>query len=320
MLEATEVQYNSNKAVFVSNNKKSDNGDRLLQLYEDVFAGDLIQKKEGKDAFGNPCHSWAFEKNEVGLYKDTPAHEFIAKEYYFPKALSEYNNDLAKDLEKDPPKLVVNSALFNGMTVDDGSEEEYHSRGDVIRMYEAEVAHPKEGVSYYDVVIEAYYPVRIKSVDTNVTEEEAKKGITAKLDLDMYGSDPNGFYGFLNDMPNTEIIGYDPSTYVEGAVIAAARNWNKGWGNYVVDNTWGPTGDVDGPWFIDSHVMDELTRGKIEKMETNFRGDAYSFVINGIEYPVNSSHVSWFDIPDFINYDDEYVFYGHNGYILAVYK
>jgi len=266
-----------------------------VELYEEVFGGDLELDEAAGDDFGNPGHTWTYEDETVGTYTDTPAYDFTAEDEGFAAALKAYNKDLAKSYEKD--KLVINSVTVNGDSTEEGIEDfvaELPGTGDTVKMYEATVDEPAEGVTYYDIVIEKYFAVQIDKVDTDVDEDAAEEGISAYIDLKANGRT------FKAEVPNTDIVGYNASTYVEGAVIAIAPN-------YAAE-------DTDDPWMIDSYVMDELANGVVGETNTT-KG---TVTIDGTEYEYASSYVPVDGVtPDV---EMECTLYDYNGFALTSVK
>lgn len=215
-LQATEVEYDTSTTVVVGdatvavNSKVKDveatakqdlNEDKKLQLYEDVFGGDLKKAEDKADDFGRPAHTWNYEKDKVGTYGDSADYEFIANDSpTFEDALKDYDEDLYDDFYANDAEYSIEKIFING------SEGETINLGDKIELIETTD-------DVYRVVVTQYAAYQIDEVDTDVKTADAKDGVTAYVTFADLGT--------FND---DDVAGYDASTYVEDAVIAVALN------------------------------------------------------------------------------------------------
>ena len=262
-----------------------------VELYEEVFGGDLVLDPAKGDDFGNPGHSWTYDKDDVGTYVDSPAYEFTAEDMGFEAALEAFDKDLSKSYQKD--KLVIASFTVNG-DKEIGEPGSFMNSlpglGDKVKMYEATVDEPVDGVAYYDVVVEMYYAAQITKVDTDVDEDAAEEGITALLTLKSNGREST-------PIPDTDFVGFDASTFVEGAVVALAPNFGAE--------------SEDAPTYIDSYVMDELASGAIDEINMT----DYTATIAGTEYNFAKPKYNPIDVTPEVG--GEYTLYDYNGYALT---
>ena len=276
MLKAAEVEYDTNMSIetgdtSISVNSKAqkveateaedDNGDGFLNLYEDVFGGALSQNEQDSDESGRPAHSWTFDGDDVGTYADSASYEFtVADAESIEAAVAAYDEDLAEELADYDFEVVVN-----------GGEGEI-ALGDKVELF-------VEDESVLAVVTQ-YLPARIESVDTDVSDEDAEDGITAYLT----------FEGAI-DEADSDMAGYDESTYVEGAVIAVCIG-------------------EDG--IMDSYVMEEAAKGEVTKI-----GRDGKITIDGQAYETTGDTYIAFDKPVAAEKETVYVLYDYNGYVLA---
>ena len=324
MLKAPMVEYDTNTSVTVGDatvsvnskvNKltpedsgvKDDNGDGYTNLYEDVFGGDLSQNEEDADGFGSPAHSWTYEGDDIGTYVASTDYEFVAEDVGFEDALKAYDEDLYDDFDNN--ELIIKSVTVNGATIFDIEENQgigipvsgpsemifmLPGMGDTVKMFEADAPADYEGDAvFYDVVIEHYEAAQIDAVDTDISDKEAKKDITAKLDL-MYDGEVE-----IDAIPDTELTGYDAETYVEGAVIAIAFNYAK-------------------EEIIDSYVMEELASGAVSRTYTDQK---HMLGLSAVNMDGEKIEMATFYNPVDGNLpeagDNEYTLYDYNGYALA---
>jgi hypothetical protein len=275
MLKAAEVEYDTNMSIetgdtSITVNSKAqqienpnDGNDGKLNLYEDVFDGKLVLDAEDADESGRPAHSWTFDGDDVGTYADSASYEFTVEDAEsIEAAVAAYDEDLAEELADYDFEVVVN-----------GGEGEI-ALGDKVELF-------VEDESVLAVVTQ-YLPARIESVDTDVSDEDAEDGITAYIEF----ADKSAIGEADSDMP-----GYDESTYVEGAVIAVCIG-------------------EDG--IMDSYVMEEAAKGEVTKVSRDGK-----ITIDGTAYETTGDSYVAFDKDVAAEKDTVFVLYDYNGYVLA---
>ena len=301
MLKATEVEYNqkmsvstgetsvevSGKATEVENKTASDNGDQKMQMYEDVFGGKLVLTPKVNtagtpvetvtDEYGNPGHTWTYDKAKVGTYTDSTAYEFVVE-----KVEGADNTAKVKAAFQNYDKDAAENAVIADVKVNNGANATV-ALGDKVKLYET--TGTDETKAYYNAVVTQYVPAKITAVNTKVSDAEKKDGITAKLTLQMKGAT----VATTTTMPaNNKMAGYDETTYVKDAIIAVALGSN---------NT-----------IIDSYLPKELVSGAVAEID----GAVATF--DGKEYTKSGV---FYDFGTPLAPKKEYTVYDYNGYMFA---
>jgi len=217
-LKATKVEYQNGTSVSVGGDvnvvvnsqiqdvtkpaskdqqNEGEDGYGTIQLWEDVFGSDLTKNDAGTDSFGRPAHTWLdADEEEIGTYGDEADKTFVTEENQTLKAaIADYNE------EYDPANATVK---LNGAA---GSIDAKVPAGTTVEI-------TKTGNNVTLVVAYYYQLVQISGVDTDVSATHAKNDVTAYVDLD----------GLKDKVFDSDIPGYDASTYVEDAYIAVV--WN----------------------------------------------------------------------------------------------
>jgi len=298
-----EVTVNSKvKEVETTQAQKDKGFGPTLNLYEDVFGGDLVKKAATDN--GKPAHEWTFEKESVGTYPDAAEHEFfVGDAESFAKAVKDYDEDLYDDLKDAKETPNIGTVYFNGDQVVptpapagaaaatiapingdafDAIAVQGLALGDKVQLIEE----PTQD-DMYRAVITHYEPFQITDVDTDISTADAKKDVKAYIYAEKTGDK-------LTKVKDTEFAGFDASTYVEDAVIAVAKD---------------KTGKI-----IDSYVLKEAAAGEL----TAYKGtDAAptSVTVAGTKYDVTGS----FDKLDgkVMKVGNTYTFYDYNDYVIA---
>ncbi len=205
-LKATEVEYDNSTSVKVGDaevtvNSKvqpvTKNGE-TVELYEDVFGGDLTQKPS-TTTDGKKAHKWFYEKKEIGEYPDEADETAVADE----KTTA---GDMAKDVEKD---AKVSSVTLNGDVQEGADPAKFDILvGDKVEMFENGT--DEKGNTIYDLIVTRYQLAKIGEVDTDVTSKDAEDDITA--------------YVYINGEKynDTDVVGFDAATYEDDVYLAVA--------------------------------------------------------------------------------------------------
>ena len=165
-----------------------------VQLGEELFDGDLKKVSDDitkVDAFGAPSVVWTYKTFE-GRYAQEADYTVVVTKN--GKSASHWAEEADKDLEIDGITPVL-----NGGTFDD------YKAGDVVSYYVSD-DDPDKVVK---IVVTRYTADVITDVDTDVRDNDAEDGVSAYITFENAGT--------FND---TDIAGYNASTYEEDAVVA----------------------------------------------------------------------------------------------------
>ena len=209
MLKATEVEYDNATSVEVGDAKVTVNSKvqpvkdaqgNTVELYEDVFGGDLT-KKDTTTAEGKPAHKWFYEKKEIGEYPDEADETAVVDES------GKTAEDIVEDVDED---ASVGTVTLNGDLQDQDAAAFQTLVGDKVEMFED--GEDEAGNAIYNLVVTRYELAKVGEVDTDVTEKDAKDDVTA--------------YVTINDKSykDTDVAGFDAATYEEDVYLAVAFN------------------------------------------------------------------------------------------------
>lgn len=270
-LQATEVEYDTSTSVIIGdatvnvNSKVQDvtkpeskdyNDNGTIQLYEDVFDGDLVKNPSTSDDFGRPAHDWTYDKEDVGTYNDEADETFNAEDKFdtADAAVKDYNEDYA-----------AGTVTLNGAPQ---SEDCAVVEGDIVELYDAD-AQDAEGNDIYNVVILRYVADKISDVDTDVKKDDSDKGTVAYVTFDKAGKKYPGHENAAKDLP-----GYTAGDYEEDAVIAVAV-YGAAQNGKIIDS------------YIPEKVSGELTKMNTTKGTYTVDGTSYDAIGSGIYNPDN---------------------------------
>lgn len=268
-LQATEVEYDTSTSVIIGdatvnvNSKVQDvtkpeskdyNDNGTIQLYEDVFDGDLVKNPSTSDDFGRPAHDWTYDKEDVGTYNDEADETFNAEDKFdtADAAVKDYNEDYA-----------AGTVTLNGAPQ---SEDCAVVEGDIVELYDAD-AQDAEGNDIYNVVILRYVADKISDVDTDVKKDDSDKGTVAYVTFDKAGKKYPGHENAAKDLP-----GYTAGDYEEDAVIAVAVYGAAQTGK-IIDS------------YVPEKVSGELTKMNTTKGTYTVDGTSYDAIGSGIYNP-----------------------------------
>ena len=264
-----DVTITGNATVYHIADLKCDTTEKTaLTLFHDSFNHKLKSTPVTADSLGRPAHEWTYDGDAVGSYADSPEYTFVVSEAgTLTAAVEDWNEDFLDDYETD-------GVQYNGV---DGAMNGNVAKGDVVELYEDDA----EAKDTYDVVVLHYVAEQI-AVDTEVTDKDADKDITAYVDLGKVSTN------------NKDLAGYDAATYKDEAVIAVAYKGGVS-----------TTTDVDD--ILDTYVPEKVT-GEVTKVNA----DTTVITVDGKTY----DSVTAVDLEgDAIAVESTYDFYLINGYI-----
>ena len=287
MLKTQEVEYKTSLDVQGDSVTVDSEVARGDEMYKDVFDGDLVEKvnhqgsTDGRDEYGRPGHAWEYQEEEIGTYTDAPEYEFTAEgETSIYDALEAYNEDVYKDFQGAEATKSIKNVYVNGVVR--GTGQAIVARGDKVELYNI-------GDDQYRAIVVQYKPWLITKVSTAVNKTDAKNGVTAYI----YGQQNTEEIRWFD----TELIGYDAETYVEGAVIAVSQKNDR-------------TQEI-----LDSYVLEESVAGAVEKVTLD---PSFAFTIDKKKYDVSQGSFVEVDGNEvIINEEATYTFYDYNGYLIA---
>lgn len=286
MLKTQEVEYKTSLDVQGDSVTVDSEVARGDEMYKDVFDGDLVEKvnhqgsTDGRDEYGRPGHAWEYQEEEIGTYTDAPEYEFTAEgETSIYAALEAYDEDVYNDFNGAEATKSIKNVYVNGVVR--GTGQASVARGDKVELYNI-------GDDQYRAIVVQYKPWLITKVSTAVNKTDAKNGVAAYI----YGQQDNEEIRWFD----TELIGYDEETYVEGAVIAVSQKNDR-------------TQQI-----LDSYVLEEAAAGAVEKVTID---PSFAFTIDKKKYEVTDSFVEVDGNDVVINEEATYTFYDYNGYLIA---
>ena len=263
-----------------------DAADKKVELFKDAFDGDLEKSAvtDGKDDFGRPAHEWKYDDEEIGTYANEADYSFVVTDdTSLQEAMEAYDEDLADEFYVDNEKALTEKAKYNGTEVNTTALSAVGTYkialGDTIELYNLKDTNVAKDV--YRVVVCHYEAVQI-AVDTDVKDSDAKKDITAYIEVGNV------------DTNNVDLPGYDAVAYTDEAVIAVAYKGG--------DNTTTNVKNV-----LDTYVPEKVT-GEVTKRSSA----AGKIVVDGTSYEyINGDDVDGVAI----GVEKTYDLYLINGYV-----
>ena len=208
-------------------NRYDGEADGEMQFCERYF-DDLKKTSAGRDDLGRPASEWTYDSDDIGTYADSADDTVVINNddsatYASVLTSSDYFNLRSSDL------AGTIAYYLNGEPV--SSTGTALQPGDVVEIFE------DSNNDVATVVVSQYRLAKIDDVDTDVSDRDAKNDVTAYITLEDMGGTAVG-NGTYND---TDINGYNASTYEEGAYLAVAvrDDTNEIVASYVADTAEG---------------------------------------------------------------------------------
>ena len=266
--------------------------ENTLQLCEQLYKTELT-KTTGSDDMLRTGTKWTYKGDEVGVYADEADYTVVLDKDYSTEAADADdflavlqdltgNDDLSlyKVGPTDDVKLYINGKDYSG--------EDYsaHAKaGTVVELFCDD--------DVIKTVVGYNYTLRqITDVDTDVTDKDAKDGVTAYVDIDNVDT----------AIKNTKIPGYDAKTYVKDAYVAV-----------VVD-------EDDNKTIIDSYIPTTVKGSVTTKNATNL-----TVTVDGTKYTAAGTYtagaMSVAVSAVAVGSDNTYKLYlDNNGYVIGIEK
>ena len=330
-LKATMVEYDENtqitvgdvvinttsKAKDMTNGTKTDGNidkDGLMQFAEKYF--DKLKGKSAKDDFGAPATKWTYDGDEIGTYTDSADETYVLNKSNQTIAAVLFDDTDFWQLDEDDfaakgdkfdddttsagIKMYINGdqvtgANFKDVTALKADKDDLLMAGDRIDLYE------NGNDDYETIVVTRYSVAKIDSVDDELTSTYTKKGASYGIELKKLSetftieASTSTLYDEYENDATKELPGFDPDTYVEGAVIAVAVKESN------------------------EQVLDSYIASKASGTVSSFKsGNKAAITVGGTAYPLNGYALSKagnvsvdFDKSEYVVYTDA------NGYVIG---
>ena len=186
-------------------------GDTVLQFCEKYFS--KLTKGTGVDTFGRSGDKWTYNGDEIGVYGKTADDVVVADEAIG----SNLRTFLRDKLDNDKLENTNATYYFNGDPDESATEIKAAGTGTVLEIFYDEGDSDK----ITRVVAYQYTLEQVEEVDTDVTDADAKDGVSAYVYID--GTKYN----------NTDVAGYIADDYVEDAYVAVIVKGSKVIASYI---------------------------------------------------------------------------------------
>ena len=277
-------------------NRYDGEADGEMQFCERYF-DELKKTSAGRDDLGRPASEWTYDSDDIGTYADSADDTVVINNddsatYASVLTSSDYFNLRSSDL------AGTIAYYLNGEPV--SSTGTALKPGDVVEIFE------DSNNDVATVVVSQYKLAKIDDVDTDVSDRDARDDVSAYITLETMGGTAVG-NGTYND---TDINGYNASTYEEGAYLAVAvrDDTNEIVASYVADTAEGAVSTysskavtLGGTKYGRSGVEDASSVRNFDFDDTNY-----------IAYLTAEDYVLGIDGTEAVNLDD--VYYVHGAY------
>ena len=288
----SESNYNYNGAASGSHDEE------YRQLTERLYGNDLRKATSSADDLGRPANTWTYEGDEIGTYNESADDSIVI------------NNDDDATMSS----VLTSSDYFNLRNSSIASSVDYNLNGDP-----AVASNPLQAGDVVEifrndnnevdtVVVIQYQLAKIDDVDTDVSDSDARDDVTAYISLENLSGGAVG-QGTYDD---TDINGYNASTYEEGTFLAVALNA----AGEIVDSYVADTAEGTVTAYRNDHTRVTLdgTAYEISAMRDTASVSSFDFDDTAyILYLTNESYVLGIDGAEAINLDD--VYYVHGAYM-----
>ena len=280
-------------------NRYDGEADGEMQFCERYF-DDLKKTSAGRDDLGRPASEWTYDSDDIGTYADSADDTVVINNddsatYASVLTSSDYFNLRSSDL------AGTIAYYLNGEPV--SSTGTALQPGDVVEIFE------DSNNDVATVVVSQYRLAKIDDVDTDVSDRDARDDVSAYITLETMGGTAVG-NGTYND---TDINGYNASTYEEGAYLAVAvrDDTNEIVASYVADTAEGAVSTysskavtLGGTKYGRSGMEDASSVRNFDFDDTNY-----------IAYLTTDGYVLGIDGTEAVNLDD--VYYVHGAYFTS---
>jgi hypothetical protein len=301
--EVTKV-YDASVKTYRAINDTVTDGREVVELGEQLFDGDLVRSTNASngtiDDARRPATKWTYKGTEIGTYADEADAVLVLDGNYTKddKDLLETLQDLMGN-----NKLSTTSSTSFALNGVNSNATEIHNAsqyGTVIEVYlDSSNNNVVTNVSAYNYTLH-----QIDDIDTDVKTADANNGVSCYVTF-------SDVEGQIND---TDIPGFNASTYVENAYVAM-----------IVKNA------TTNPVIIDTAIADTVEGSITTKKQTapdasksETFTEFFDLTVSGTKYRTNINYKS--GVKTVTNYseikvtsDDSYILYlDPNGYVIGM--
>ncbi len=201
-----------------SNDYRTASGDRdeYMQYCERYFE-DLEARAGDEDDFGRPGTLWRYESEDIGTYGKDADYTLVLDDNYTTDANQTGGVlNVLKDVIDDDDLFLAGSCSFylngnggSGTSYADTDFRNAMNLGSIVEVF----VDDDDSDRITDVIVYNYTLYQIDEVDTDVSSSDERDGVSAYVTLSN-----------SETYNNTDLPGYDASTYEEDAYVAAVIN------------------------------------------------------------------------------------------------